>query len=210
MLEPPRNPGRFKVVGGDRTGAATEDTATTDSGILEISAGGFTAQTDTAGTYGQFSLLANGQWTYVLGNGNNNVQSLTAGQTVEDTFTAVSGDGHDSQVVTVTITGTNDVPTLGGANTGSLTEDVDVVGGELATGGALTIDDADTGESTYQPQTGGVGFSGRGFFSVDAAGNWTYAADNANGSLQALPAGGSFTDGFTVVSADGTAQPSRT
>ncbi len=42
------------------------------------------------------------------------IQQLGAGRSINDSFTAVSSDGTASQVVTVTITGTNDVPVIGG------------------------------------------------------------------------------------------------
>src|SRR5262249_43192089 len=51
------------------------------------------------------------------------IKQLGAGQSITDSFTAVSFDGTASQVVTVTINGTNDVPVIGGVATGSVTQD---------------------------------------------------------------------------------------
>src|SRR5258708_32132408 len=48
-------------------------------------------------------------------------------------------EGRGGQLGSVTINGTNDVPTIGGTATGTVTEDVNVVAGNLATSGALTI-----------------------------------------------------------------------
>src|SRR5258708_14026747 len=48
-------------------------------------------------------------------------QQLGAGQSLTDSFTAVSSDGTANRVVTVTIHGTNDVPVIGGVSTGGVT-----------------------------------------------------------------------------------------
>ena len=76
----------------------------------------FTAQAGTAGIngYGTFTLDANGNWTYTADNSQTAIQQLGAGQSITDSFTAVSSDGTASQLVTVTINGTNDVPVIGG------------------------------------------------------------------------------------------------
>ena len=79
---------------------------------------------------------ATGNWTYTADNSQTAIQQLGAGQSITDSFTAVSSDGTASQLVTVTIHGTNDVPVIAGASTGSVTEDVGAVsGGNLATSG---------------------------------------------------------------------------
>ena len=75
-------------------------------------------------TYGSFTLDATGNWTYTADDSQTAIQQLGAGQSITDSFTAVSSDGTASQLVTVTIHGTNDVPVIGGASTGSVTEDV--------------------------------------------------------------------------------------
>jgi VCBS repeat-containing protein len=53
-----------------------------------------------------------------------------------ETFTVRSNGWHHSTVV-VTINGTNDAAVIS-AGTGSVTEDVGVVGGNISTGGTLT------------------------------------------------------------------------
>ncbi|RWF51862.1 VCBS domain-containing protein, partial [Mesorhizobium sp.] len=67
-------------------------------------------QAATAGSngYGTFTLAADGSWTYTADNTQAAIQQLGAGDTITDSFTAVSSDGSDSQLVTVTIHGTND------------------------------------------------------------------------------------------------------
>ena len=86
--------------------------------IADVDAGqsNFTAQASTAGSngYGTFTLAADGAWTYTANDSQPAIQQLGAGQSLTDSFTAVSSDGTASQVVTVTIHGTNDVPVIGG------------------------------------------------------------------------------------------------
>jgi VCBS repeat-containing protein len=131
--------------------------------------------TGAAGNLGSLVLAANGSYTYTVANGA--VQFLGAGDTRVDSFTVTSFDGTASQLVSVTIHGTNDVPVIGGIATGSVTEDVAVdISGNLSTGGALTIADVDQGQSSFVPQAGAAGTYGT--FTLDAAGNWSYTASD--------------------------------
>ena len=166
----------------------------------------FTAQAGTAGSngYGTFTLDADGNWTYTANDSQAAIQQLGAGQSITDSFTAVSSDGTASQLVTVTINGTNDVPVIGGVATGAVTEDVAVVAGNLTTSGALTIADVDQGQSNFTAQASTAG-DGYGTFTLDADGNWTYTANDSQAAIQQLGAGQSITDSFTAVSSDGTA-----
>ena len=74
----------------------------------------FTAQARQRGSngYGTFTLDATGNWTYTADDSQTAIQQLGAGQSITDSFTAVSCDGTASQLVTVTIHGTNDVPVI--------------------------------------------------------------------------------------------------
>src|SRR6476661_2153028 len=65
------------------------------------------------------SRRAAGKWTYTLANGTDGaasaVQSLAAGESHNETFTVRVSDGQGGsadQVVTVTVTGTNDAPVI--------------------------------------------------------------------------------------------------
>jgi len=199
------------VIGGVSTGAVTEDSSVADdkistSGALTITdadAGedSFTAQTNTSGTYGTFSVDTSGNWTYTADNTQSAIQQLGDGDTLTDTFTVTSADGT-TQSVTITINGTNDAPTLGGATTGSVTEDMSVTDDNISTSGALTITDTDSGEASFTAQTNTAGTYGS--FSVDTSGNWSYTADNSQTAIQQLGDGDTLTDSFTVASADGT------
>src|SRR5207237_311089 len=205
------------VIGGVSTGAVTEDVGVaagslTTGGALTIAdvdqgQSNFTAQPGTAGSngYGTFTLAASGAWTYSADDSQAAIQQLGAGQSLTDSFTAVSSDGTASQLVTVTIHGTNDVPVIGGVSTGAVTEDVGVAAGSLTTGGALTIADVDQGQSNFTAQPGTAGSNGYGTFTLAASGAWTYKTGSASGRDQQLGAGQSLTDSFTAVSSDGTA-----
>ncbi|MCO5106476.1 MAG: VCBS domain-containing protein [Burkholderiaceae bacterium] len=199
------------VIGGVSTGGVTEDASTPDlttSGALtitDVDAGeaSFVAQTGTAGSngHGSFNVDTAGNWTYTASNSQTAIQELGAGDTLTDSFTVTSLDGSNSQVVTVTITGTNDVPVIGGVSTGGVTEDASTP--DLTTSGALTITDVDAGEASFVAQTGTAGSNGHGSFNVDTAGNWTYTASNSQTAIQELGAGDTLTDSFTVTSLDG-------
>src|SRR5207248_1621854 len=69
----------------------------------------FAAQASHAATYGTFTLAATGAWAYTANDSQTAIQQLEAGQSITDSFTAASSDGTASQVVTVTINGTDDV-----------------------------------------------------------------------------------------------------
>ena len=105
------------------------------------------------------------------------------------------------QVITVTITGTNDAaiitPSKPGDDAGSVKED-----DKLTTGGKLDVTDKDAGEASFKPQTDFKGDHGK--FSLDANGNWKYELDNNDPKVQALGVGEKLTETFEVVTADGT------
>ncbi|MCO8314504.1 VCBS domain-containing protein, partial [Pseudomonas mandelii] len=166
----------------------------TTSGTLSISdidsAATFVAQSNTAGSYGQFSIGTNGAWNYVANSAHN---AFVAGTTYTDTFTVSSADGTLTSV-TVHITGTNDAAVLSSASV-TLTE----TNAPLTTAGTLTISDVDSPE-TFQAQSGTAGANGT--FAINTAGNWSYTANSA---FDTLNIGDSLTDTFTVLSADGTA-----
>ena len=141
-------------------------------------------------------------WTYTLNEANSVVQALNVCDTLTDTFKVTTVDGT-AQAVTVTIHGSNDVAVIGGVTTGAVTEDSNPV--TLTTTGALTVSDADQGQSSFAAQAGTVGSSGLGTFSLDVAGHWTYTADDTQAAIQQLGAGQTLTDSFTAVSSDGSA-----
>jgi len=120
------------VITGTATGAVTEGnvgdapvTATGSISISDIDADDSPTFNDVAGTvgdngYGSFQLTG-GTWTYTLDQ--SAVQYLDAGESVTDTITYTATDGA-TQVVTVTVNGSEDLPTLDNAiSNQSATED---------------------------------------------------------------------------------------
>ncbi|WP_094798968.1 VCBS domain-containing protein, partial [Bordetella genomosp. 5] len=195
------------TLSGQLTGSVTEDGVQSATGQLQ------TRDVDTSdthtysvvgsatGTYGAFAVDANGKWTYTLDNAA--AQVLKAGESVQETYTVRVSDGQggtDSKVVTVTINGTDDgaviTPNKPGGDAGTVKED-----GALLASGKLDVADPDAGQSTFQAQPSTQGQYGN--FTIDANGNWTYSLDNTNASVQALGAGKSLAEVFTVRSADG-------
>jgi VCBS repeat-containing protein len=148
------------TVGGALTGAVTEDaTVSTATGTVTVADADndqqtVVAQTNAPGTYGTFSINSAGAWTYTLDNTRANVQALREGQKVTDTFTVSSSDASDTDNVVVTITGTNDQPTLIGTSLGTV-DDLETAGG--AEGFAGQIDnDPTTGLIVLEPGDDGT------------------------------------------------------
>ena len=191
------------TITGDTTGAVTEDAAdNTAGGSLSISDPDDTPTIearDHAGTYGALNVLAGGAWTYTLDNADPDTNALDGGDTpdmVTDPFTVTASDGN-TQVVTITVTGANDLSTFGGDLTGSITEDAD----PDTVSGALTVNDPDGDDpSAVVPVNERAGMYG--FFSITNAGAWTYDLDNADMDTDTLGSGDSDTDVFRVTSAD--------
>ena len=188
-------------------GAVTEDAALTTSGQLsatDVDAGAtltWSVQGAAVGTYGSLALNSvTGQWTYTLNNSEVVVQALAAGETHTENFTVRVTDDKGAfvnQTVVVTVNATNDAAIITGTSTASLTE----TDAALSTGGALAATDVD-GSAAFAAQANVLGSNGYGVFAIDAAGAWTYSA----GAHDEFAAGQSYTDSFTVATADGTEQ----
>src|SRR5690606_38453467 len=130
---------------------------------------------------------------------NDAAQNLPAGVEVTDSVTVTSADATSSEVIIVTITGTNDDAARAATRKGSDTEDSE----NSRTGGKLPVTDVDTGEAVFAPVAPNALTGQYGTFTFDAAsGAWTYTLDND--AAQHLAAGVEVTDTLTVTSADGT------
>ncbi|EGW52488.1 hypothetical protein HMPREF1022_00566 [Desulfovibrio sp. 6_1_46AFAA] len=159
----------------------------------------FIAQTNAAGLYGTLTLDASGNYTYTLNNALPAVQGLGVGEKLTDTFTFRVSDGHGgmaSNTLTVTINGTNDIPTVAAA-TASIFEDTATVTGKLPT--PVDADIHDTLTFTTQTNTAGL----YGTLTLSAAGNYTYKLNNGLPAVQGLGVGEKLTDSFTFVVSDG-------
>ena len=177
----------------DLSDAHTVTTAAVGAGTAGTLTASITADTTGSGTGGQVS------WSYELdGSDSEQFQSLAAGETAVQEFTVTVSDGKggtDTQTVSVTIEGVNDLAVLGNA-VANLTETDE----QLTTSGTLSISDVDNGEAFFNTQTNTAGTYGS--FSIDANGNWSFASD---GALNELEEGEIVTDIFNVTSVDGTA-----
>ncbi|WP_037422622.1 VCBS domain-containing protein, partial [Shewanella xiamenensis] len=194
------------IISGTDAGTVTEDTQLTTGGQLTVTdiddqESAFTAQAKTAGSYGSFTLAADGHWTYTLDNKNSAVQALGQNATLTDSLTVQSVDGT-THAITVTINGHDDGALIAGVDSGTVTEDSNVATGKITTSGQLTISDPDAGQDHFTAQTNVAGSYGT--FSLNADGQWRYSADNSQTAIQQLKAGATLTDSFTVTSADGT------
>ena len=191
------------AIGGQTTGAVTEDAVTTTAtGALTVAdpdegEATFEERANVEGTYGTFTLEADGSWTYTLNNADTDTNALGAGETETETFIVATADGTTAQVV-ITVTGANDAAAIGGQTTGAVTEDAATT---TATG-ALTVADPDAGEATFEEQSNVEGTYGT--FTLEADGGWTYTLNNADTDTNALGVGETGTETFNVVTADGT------
>jgi VCBS repeat-containing protein len=159
--------------------------------------------------YGSFTMTSDGHWTYALDPASAAVLALTAYQTLTDTFT-VTTIGGTPQVVMVTIQGADDPAVISGDTHGRVVEAGGVhnsAQGVPTACGLLTATDVDGLSNAFDPvKCPEPSDHGYGSFTMTADGHWTFALDNGNCAVQALNAGQSLTDDFTVRAADGTAQ----
>ncbi|MBR0777908.1 VCBS domain-containing protein [Bradyrhizobium diazoefficiens] len=190
------------LISGSYSGALIEDAALTASGILtaaDVDVGDTAAWTVVGSgdsPYGAFVVNPDtGRWTYALDD--EAAQSLKAGQTVQEIFTVRVTDAAGAiadQQVSVTITGTNDAPVIGGSRTGLVIEDRAPVAG-----GSLAVTDVDIGDTATWSMVGPSDGT-YGAFAVDAAGRWTYTLDDD--AAQSLKSGATVQEIFTVRATD--------
>ncbi len=207
------------VIGSPRVSDVTEDLLSSTQG--QLMATGTLAVTDAdagqssflagdsnhsnavvaaGGTLGFLSLASDGIYTYLVAN--SAVQYLGASDYKTETFTVSSFDGT-RQTVHFTIHGTNDAAQIGAPTVNAVTEDLGVVSGQLTASGTISVNDADTGQSSFQTSVASA--SGNvGNLVIDSNGNYTYSV--ADSAVQYLGAGVDKVENFTVTSFDGTTQ----
>ncbi|MCE9685976.1 retention module-containing protein [Shewanella sp. AS16] len=156
-----------------------------------------------SGVYGEFVIdAATGAWTYSL-NDNPLVDSLALGETHEEQFLVTVTDEHGAsatQWVTVTVTGTNDMPVItSGAQdaSGALAEPMTDEPAQV--GGILTATDVDNGAVlSWSGNASGV----YGEFSIDpATGAWRYSL-NDSALVDSLALGETHEEQFLVTVTD--------
>ncbi|WDF95418.1 VCBS domain-containing protein [Aeromonas dhakensis] len=178
------------VIGGTDSGAVTEDESNptlTETGTLSVSdvdgadEAKFVAGngTPSAGALGSLSITEGGAWTYNVDN--SKVQYLGQGETRIETFTVKSVDGT-SHTVSVTITGTNDAPTLS-IDKGAVVSEEGLAGGiadtagssdttnSVAASGKITVGDVDSQDTLTISLNGPAGLTAGG-----AAVQWNWNA----------------------------------
>ena len=196
----------------DAAGDVKEDTTLQASGtivatdvdhhaVLTFSAsGGPQAEGEgSSGAYGSFGVDAStGAWTYTLDNGTNGsntqTQRLAEGETRTETYKVTVTDEHGASAtesVVITITGTNDAPTLSsGSFSGSVLEST-----TLTTSGTVQGIDVDNGAKLSYSLDGATS-SGYGSFSL-SGGQWTYQL-NDTALVRSLGTGDTVHETYTV------------
>ena len=210
------------VISGVDSGSVIEDVDPNGDNLLEV--GGKLNITDNGtgdaafitetvnGDYGSLTIDATGIWNYTADNNQASIQNLTSSATLTDSLTVSSVNGITHAVVVTimgadeantTPPGTNNPALISGVDAASVIEDNDPDNNNLLeVGGKLNISDSDTGEAAFVAKTLNGNY---GSLTIDAAGNWNYAANNNQSSIQNLVSGAILTDSLTVSSVDGTA-----
>ena len=192
------------VVTGAVTGTAPEDGATsTLNGLANASDVdiGNTLSVTSVGVLPAgvtFDALTN---SFTLDPSNTAYQSLAAGVTTTVTVNYSVTDGTASVPTSASwvVTGTNDVATITGPKSGSVTED-----GTLTTGGKVTVNDVDTGQAQLNAASVGTKAGTYGTFTIQTDGGWSYLLNNGLPAVQALNSGQTLMDSITVTSQDST------
>ncbi len=168
------------VIGNDNTGS-----------------GAFTVTLASGPALGVLALNANGTFTFDPGTA---YDYLAAGTSANVAFTyqiTNSAGVSNIAVVNITVTGTNDVPTVSGVFSGAVTED----DGEVTSvSGSILVNDADAGQSGVVAT---VLDGTYGTLNLQADGSWTYQLDNSRAATQALGGEDVGTESFGVTAIDG-------
>ena len=161
------------VIGtGDGVDTATlaSDSSDTVTGTLTIAdpdknQSVFIPQTDTAGTYGTFSITTEGVWTYTLAPTASIAAVSTAATSNDDTFIVTSADGTEHDVVITVTASDNATPTLS----------------ECTGTSSLTIISA-TDDGTFDKTSAPAGTID-GLTDTDAASRWSSDASDADKAI---------------------------
>ena len=165
----------------------------------------FTTQTNAAGLYGTLTLDASGNYTYKLNNGLPAVQGLGVGEKLTDSFTFVVSDGHGgttANILTLTINGTNDAPSVG-ASTGIMVKTDATLSGRLVTptDPDNDLDHIVSDTLTFTPKGNELGSYGR--LTLNADGTYVYTLNTGLLAVVGLLLNQKLTDTFTYTVTDG-------
>ena len=175
-----------------------------DSLSFSITDGSTTDGTSTlAGSYGSLTVdTSSGEYTYTPDS--SAIEALDDGDSAADSFTVNASDGTDttSATYTVDLTGADDPSVITADSTGSLTED----SATTTVTGSISIADPDDDDSPSFPDVSSTATdNGYGTYSL-SSGTWSYTLDNDNTTVNALSAGDTLSDSFTLTATDNTTQ----
>ncbi len=190
-----------EITSAAQTGAVQEDGTLEATGMVkatDIDQGGTRVFSGNAeGVYGHFTVTDDGQWTYTLNNGSEDVQALAGGERDTEIFTVTVTDDKGAtatQAVTIDVAGTNDAPAL------FFEEFSDIFGADLTVQriGTFEVIDPDHGAAL---SFSGDATSAYGSFLVGADGHWVYSQAN-NEAFRELAEGDFVTEHFTLTVTD--------
>jgi len=148
---------------------------------------------------GSFGILtvskADGAYTYTPDAGAIEALKSNASELFEISVTDPAGASVATALI-IKLSGADDATGFSGELAGSVAEDVQFV----ATG-TLQVQDRDAGDAAIVAQTGTSGIYGD--FSIESDGHWVYTLRNNDANVQALKAGESVSETFTVMTAGG-------
>jgi VCBS repeat-containing protein len=160
----------------------------------------------TSSDYGSISVDSTGKWTYTLKN-SEQVQALAADSSFDETYfikVVVGKEVVHRQELTLIITGNNDKPVISaivGQDAGRVQEDKPNIDGVYVVTGQFISSDVDV-DATAVWSIDGNASSDYGSIAIDKTGKWTYTLDNTSSKVQALSAGESINDFFTIAVTD--------
>ena len=160
------------------------------------------------GTYGTLTVDEDGQWVYTADNNQPSIQQLEADTTpLSDIFEVTNADGVTKTTITITINGADDGGTIivvgDDSDTGSVTEDQQVVAGKISTSGNLSINDADATDTVFSTVVVSNGPNYLGQLTIDEDGQWQFEVDNNLPAIQVLDSNETITQSYTITTADG-------
>lgn len=205
---------QFTTASGTFTANSSETGAVLAFGLSGGTAGsttlnGVTYNLSQAGPFGTLFLNStSGAYAFVPNN--DAINALQSPTTTSFLITVSDGSLSVGQAFTININGANDAAIISGNVNGTVAEAggaTNAAPGAPTATGTLTDVDVDNLPNTFAAVSSPtMSTGGYGFFTITAAGVWTYMLDNTNHAVQALNVGDTLTDTLTVTSIDGTPQ----
>ncbi|MGJ4929170.1 VCBS domain-containing protein [Bradyrhizobium sp. HKCCYLS2038] len=195
--------------------AAADSYTTAEDNALIVPGAGVLANDHDAEGDALSAILVNGpsHGTLALNHDGSFTYTPSADYNGVDSFTYKANDGladSGTATVNITVTAVNDPAVISGVSSGAVTEAGGVnntAPGMPTAAGALTDTDVDNPANTFNSvATPAASTGGYGTYTMTSGGAWTYHLDDGNSTVQALNAGATLIDTFTVSTIDGTPQ----